>query len=91
MLLHTSPSIIMHLRASTAGQYFFLSSIRLNVHVCRLSNMRAIGMPNIQTFSVADFCVEDGEIRRETFSEMLIDWQRAKRLALSESTYCTFL
>ena len=38
-------------------------------------------MPNIETFFNADFCLEDGEIDREMFSEMLIDWQRAKRLA----------
>ena len=48
-------------------------------------------MPNIETFFNADFCLEDGEIDREMFSEMLIDWQRAKRLALNESTYCAFL
>ena len=54
-------------------------------------NMRAIGMPNVHPFSMANFCVGDSEVDRETFSEMLIDWQRAKRLALRESTYYVFL
>jgi len=30
---------------------------------------------------MADFCVGAGEVNGETCSEMLIDWQRAKRLA----------
>jgi hypothetical protein len=44
-------------------------------------------MPNIETSSSADFCVEDGEIDTEMFSEMLIDWQRAKRLAAVDYCY----
>lgn len=48
-------------------------------------------MPNVHPFSMANFCVGDSEVDRETFSEMLIDWQRAKRLALRESTYYVFL
>jgi hypothetical protein len=48
-------------------------------------------MPKPQTSPVPDFYEEHTEIDTEMFSEMLIDWQRAKRLALNESTYCAFV
>src|ERR1700720_3285910 len=49
LLLHTRLSITM--QASTASQYFSSLPSGSTFHVCRLSNMRAIGMPNVQTFS----------------------------------------
>jgi hypothetical protein len=86
LLLHTS--LIMRLLASTDCQYFssLPTSVSTSMPVGYLTCKQSACL-TYSHFPVANFCVEDGGIHGETFSEMLIDWQRAKRLALNVSTY----